>query len=592
MSIIKTRFSVVAMLVLLFSACQKKQVMDVVPEGPGHIAETVTASIDGRVLDDQGVPVSGASVKAGTASASTDVNGNFRFTGIAVDKHAALVKVEKAGYFTGIRTLSINNEKESSFTVVKLIKKTLAGTVEPAAGGSVQLPGDKGSILFAANSFVVAGTTTAYTGTVSVNAAFIDPTASDFSEILPGALRAISADNNETGLISYAMMAVELQGSGGEKLQLAANRKATLRFAIPDALAAQAPATIPLWYLDEGNGLWKEEGSAARNGKEYVGDVGHFSFWNCDAPFPVVDLRATIKTASDAPLSYVRVEIVAASGSQGNISGTGYTNSAGGFGGLVPKNTALLLKVYNPCGEVMFTQTIDPLQRDTDLGALKLAESSQSVVVSGTATDCANTSIATGFVDVRVGTQIYRGNISNGAYSLSFPFCESVSGNVTVTAHDTETSEQSDPKTVPITGNTVQTGNLVVCGNTADEYVYFSIDGQQYGYSLPPDSITYNYYNWGGQLRTTVDAFPKTGSGNSIYWVMDGPSGPGTHALSNLEIRINSRRSSLADTSVVNVTSYTPGSGYLEGSFTTRVVMDSSGSGRKPVTASFRIKQY
>src|SRR5262249_46667295 len=156
----------------------------------------------------------------------------------------------------------------------------VSGTVSGSGGGTVTVQGG-GNVVFAGNSFVNTAGNSAYTGTVSVSTYFLNPTASNFTDIMPGTLRGISANNEETGLQSFGMMAVELTGAGGEKLQLGANKTATLTFPIPAGLQASAPATIPLWSFNDTTGLWKEEGFATKQGTNYVGSVSHFSFWNC-----------------------------------------------------------------------------------------------------------------------------------------------------------------------------------------------------------------------------------------------------------------------------------------------------------------------
>src|SRR5690349_15029607 len=68
---------------------------------------TVTASVQGRVTDESKMPVSGAQVKAGSETTTTDVNGNFKFENIALSQNAGLIKVEKEGFFLGSRTLVV-----------------------------------------------------------------------------------------------------------------------------------------------------------------------------------------------------------------------------------------------------------------------------------------------------------------------------------------------------------------------------------------------------------------------------------------------------------------------------------------------------
>ncbi len=94
--------------------------------------------------------------------------------------------------------------------------------------------------------------------------------------------------------MSFGMMAVVLESTSGEKLQIAKDKSAKLTIPIPSSIQSSAPASISLWYVDEQTGLWKEEGTATKNGTSYVGDVKHFSFWNADFSNPAVNVSVTI----------------------------------------------------------------------------------------------------------------------------------------------------------------------------------------------------------------------------------------------------------------------------------------------------------
>lgn len=92
------------------------------------------------------------------------------------------------------------------------------------------------------------------------------------------------------------MVGAELFDDTKQALQIASGYTAQITFPIPGPLAATAPANIPLWYFDETNGMWKEQGNAQVQGGNYVGNVSHFSFWNCDYPATLVQLEAIVKT--------------------------------------------------------------------------------------------------------------------------------------------------------------------------------------------------------------------------------------------------------------------------------------------------------
>jgi ABC-type sulfate transport system permease subunit len=108
---------------------------------------------------------------------------------------------------------------------------------------------------------------------------------------MPGNLTGITINNEQKILQTYGMIAVEMEGSSGEALNIAGSKQATISFPIPSAMLANAPATIPLWHFDETIGVWKEEGTATKQGNAYVGVVTHFSFWNCDVPAILSTLR-------------------------------------------------------------------------------------------------------------------------------------------------------------------------------------------------------------------------------------------------------------------------------------------------------------
>ncbi len=66
------------------------------------------ADISGRIIDEKVIPIAGAVVSTAFGATITDVNGNFLFNGVAIDKDAGFIKVDKSGYFTGSRTMLVS----------------------------------------------------------------------------------------------------------------------------------------------------------------------------------------------------------------------------------------------------------------------------------------------------------------------------------------------------------------------------------------------------------------------------------------------------------------------------------------------------
>ena len=89
-------------------------------------------------------------------------------------------------------------------------------------------------------------------------------------------------------------MDVEMVDDAGNKLQLASGQPAILTFTIPDTLLSLAPASIPLWYFNDSSGRWIQQGTAVKQGNTYVGQVGHFTYWNCDAPMGTVNFKVHV----------------------------------------------------------------------------------------------------------------------------------------------------------------------------------------------------------------------------------------------------------------------------------------------------------
>ena len=176
--------SIVAITVLFFTLGCKRTEIPVTPEPtPTNPTTTVvndlaqvTASVSGIVLDESNAPIANAVVTSGTATTTTNTNGMFIFQNISLSKENGNVTVVKAGYFKGIRSFKTTEGKNHTVRI-QLMQRTLSGTVNAAAGGTITSNGGA-TIIFPANAFVTS-TGAAYTGTVTVYSRWIDPTAAN-----------------------------------------------------------------------------------------------------------------------------------------------------------------------------------------------------------------------------------------------------------------------------------------------------------------------------------------------------------------------------------------------------------------------------
>ena len=273
------------------------------PDGP-LLEATV---IHGLVTGPNGAPLEGVVISTPYEKAITDELGLFHIAqGIAI-KGRVSVQADKEGYFSTAYATQTGGES----TIIKFVLSPQTVTdVSSATAGNVSI-GAKAEVDLPANGFVDAAGN-AYTGTVKVSTAHCSPDDPMFRRQMPAGadMTAVTADGGEAVLISYGAVAVELTDEAGNELQLAPGSTAEIRMEVPADQLADAPATIPLWYFDETTGKWLEEGFATLVGNEYVGEVSHFSWWNCDDPIdPRAFVTGRVLDCNGNPVSDITVNV-------------------------------------------------------------------------------------------------------------------------------------------------------------------------------------------------------------------------------------------------------------------------------------------
>lgn len=577
-------FSLLVLLFAVLYACQKTDS----GTGSGHQAEFVRVTLSGRVTDENRQPVTGAKVTAGSTTIATDADGYFSLRNIYVDQNATLVKVEKAGYFTGTKTIISEVEKNNP-VAIELIPKTVAGVINGASGGEVTVPAAGGSIRLQPDGVIDPQSNKPYTGAVTVSAYFIDPSAENFRQIMPGTLRGITTNNDETGLQSFGMMAVELNGAGGEKLQIASGKKATLHFSIPEALRSQAPATIPLWSLNENTGLWKEEGQATRQGNDYVGEVSHFSYWNCDAPFPIVNFTVTVHDQQGQPVAGGEVVISSNATDTISISASGHTNAEGIVKGTLPANRNLTLKVYDKCRNLLTTKNIGPFSTSTDLGTIVANIQTGKVTISGSVINCNNVPLANGYVLAEIENVYYSIPVTNGSFSQTISRCGTAPASATLKAYDITGNSAGTAVGLTINGNTLNAGQLSSCGTALNAYINYTVDGASIYVAPPGDTII--TVNTGSNI-TLIGSFPKNDTTKThIIFQMSGERRAGTnHNVSIIYAYKGEQEYTRNGVVTAAITEYGAGVGeYIAGAFSGTVI-DSLRNRIVPVQCNFRVR--
>jgi len=464
----------------------------------------------GRVVDLQNNPVSGAMVQIGNSTTDTDMNGVFIIRDAQVYEKFAYVKVEKAGFLHGSRsvvpTAGINQVQ------IMLLPQTVTQTVSSGTTATVSL--SNGAAVDLSGSYSNADGSD-YTGDVQVTLHLLNPTDDDMQQQMPGMLLAENLQNEARMLETLGMVAVELRSDTGEKLNLSEGTTATISVPLDPETLAGAPNEIPLWYFDEENGYWIEEGSATLQGTKYVGTVSHFSFWNCDIPTEYVNICMNITDSNNNPLSNIQVRIE----SEFNGTGYGYTNDSGEVCGIIPANQTLnlLYFLYNICNNIEIpnsSETVGPFSEDTTLNIVLDAPEIEEYLetITGVFTTCDGDAVVNGYVQGRIEDgQGFYSLVTDGAYEINVLSCNE-NASISITGYDFDNLQSTGEINYTLTSPETELGNLSAC-DTIDEFIQYSIDDG------PVEYVVSNIYVYGESDYIDIQYFSNDQSWDTCFWI-------------------------------------------------------------------------
>ncbi len=373
---------------------------------------------------------------------------------------------------------------------------------------------------------------------------------------------------------------------------------ATLTITNKIAETGSAPGSIPLWFVDETNGMWTEQGSAKKVGSNYIGEVSHFSYWDFGSPANYVNLQVTIVDQFNNPLPNYTTTIKEVGTTN---EAYGYTNSVGFVTGAVPNNASLEILVYSPiCGTFsspIYTQTFNTTSLPLNLGTIQIALSPSSLAtVNGTLVDCSNLSISNGYISYKpisgsISTLIQPNAL--GQFSAGIILCSNPT-SYEFTGYDATTLVNGSQNISLVPGvNTI--GNVNACGNLSD-YLNFSLTINSvitnYSYTVAPDTINHTYYINPPNNQTTIYANNTNQQSTQFYF--DGSDAIlGNHNLIFFSYQdffnnLNNVGSNIATPFPINLTQYggigQPVAGSFSGTF-----IDLQSSNNVLINCNFRV---
>ena len=552
--------------ILFLTACHKDS--DIFIPDPEAPVVNVTTSIGGTVIDDNNAPVPGAIVQLGTETKETDDNGVFIFRNVEVDSKRAFVKVTKAGYFQGSRAI-LPNENVITNVRVQLLTNEEIGTIAATTGGEIVLP--SGAVIdFPANS--VAN----YSGDIAVSVQYLDPTTNDLGWKMPGDLTGITSDNQTHALISFGMIAIYLEDTDGNELQLAEDKEIEINLPISEGLLAEAPAVpLPLWMFDENSQNWIEKGTATIIGTErYVGKITNGTFWNFAKGLRQVNLSGEITNGDREPLPSIKVAVVTSSGA---MVSAGWTDNSGTYSGKVPSDRPLFVRIIDECNNTVVNQTIGLFTAATN--TFDLVEIDNDLPLTsfrGSILNCDNNLVGEGYAKFHTaGDHVEIVWIDEeGKYQSNFINCESDAAVelVVINKNNGLESIASD-----YFGNNIDAGDIVVC-NDFVEFITYKVDDDRF---LEKDPYAQKSDN---EDKTTIG-----GESSGVVFTLDitGAERGNGFGVSQIEVNNLVSAPSVAPQVKVNFSTYDGVEEYLIGTFSGEF-KDSEGFDRE-LSGTFRI---
>jgi hypothetical protein len=274
------------------------------PVATPPVSQIQTGSVNGTVLSGKtGQAVAGASVAAGTATATTNAQGQFTLAPVAVSERVVLT-VSKADFASNFVVAKVVANAPTTVNAA-LLPVALQADLNVATGGTLSVPGSSAQVVIAANSLVRSdGLPVAGAATFMITP--INPALSP--SFMPGDFMAAQG-NASSPIESFGALSVSAVDASGAALNLAAGQTASLRIAL--ASRGTAPSSIPMFYFDTATGLWVEQGAAtlveSATTRFFEGQVPRLGAWNADKYLETVKVSGCLKDDQGQPVAGARV---------------------------------------------------------------------------------------------------------------------------------------------------------------------------------------------------------------------------------------------------------------------------------------------
>jgi hypothetical protein len=194
------------------------------------------------------------------------------------------------------------------------------------------------------NSFVDANGEVV-SGNITSELFIIDPTLD--IDLMPGEMITQSGEDpmQLVPIESFGAIAATFRNEAGETLQLGADKTAEIHIPVS---GVNPPNTIPLYYYDDINGVWVEEGEATLisdiSGDYYLGNVSHFTTWNADRVYETVNINGCVEDIDGTRIVDARIST---EGHDYNGRSNAFSDIGGYFTVPVKTNSSMFISASN-----------------------------------------------------------------------------------------------------------------------------------------------------------------------------------------------------------------------------------------------------
>ncbi len=469
-----SRLLPLALLLLIFSSCREEG--ETVTTNTGNIPPPtiVTATVTTVVLDQNGTPVSDATISGLGGDSRENPDGTFTIDASQLSSDGSMVTVTSPGFWPERRVLVPAGDGEFVEEFI-MEPKVKAGDIDPVTGGIITIA-DNFTIEIPANAVVTTADGQPYDGQIDVYVNHDAP--EDFNEMLnsPGNANAMLEDGSMANLESFGMMDIALESPDGTPLELDANNPAQVRMPISPETAAMGPDQVDFWVLDP-NGFWLPAGVATLAEDCYVVIIRTSGGYNVDVPRPIAQICGRFMDVGGFPLTHSPFQVNLVGGMS---CWNARVDCDGEFCAFVAADVPLEFVLRDSCTGEITTIPFDPVAegQTVDLGDIVVDLSNTAFIA--TLTDCSGA----GIPDIELAEVWANGYGGNGG--RYFAAREDGTSVISlINCGDNEVKVQAFTRDYRASSPVITRAaddslpeELTVCGELdADEYFNISIDG-------------------------------------------------------------------------------------------------------------------